>query len=504
MERRSAGYLPSGAAVFAFDNTYARDLEGTYVPWRPAPPSRPALVVLNEPLAEELDLEVERLRTEGARLLSGADVPEGASPLAQAYAGHQFGGLSPQLGDGRALLLGELVDREGRRRDLQLKGSGRTPFSRGGDGRATLAPMLREHVIGEALHALGIPTSRALAVTTTGDVVPRERRLPGAVLARVAASHLRIGTFEFFALRDDRAQLERLVAYALRRHHPRAEAETPALALLGAVRDAQASLVARWMGVGFVHGVLNTDNVTISGESLDFGPCAFLDAHDPATVFSSIDARGRYAFGEQPAVTAWNLARLASALLPVLHPDEGRAVALAEEALEAWDDRFRAAWLRELRTRTGLDDPQPDDAALLDPLPGLLRDLRPDHTRFFRALAPAAVGDDAPLRAAVTDPARLAGPAGERLDGWLARWRARLGPGAAATADRLRSVNPRVIPRNHRVEEALDAAVLGDLEPYRRLVAAVRRPFDDDPALATWDEPAPPAFASSYRTFCGT
>lgn len=482
--------------MFAFDNSYARELEGTYVPWRPTPPSRPEIAVLNEPLAEELGLDVERLRAEAVRWLSGAVVPEGANPLAQAYAGHQFGGLSPQLGDGRALLLGELVDPRGRRRDLQLKGSGRTPFSRGGDGKAALGPMLREHVVGEALHALGVPTSRALAVTATGDVVLREARLPGAVLARVAASHLRVGTFEFFAIRGDHERLERLVAYALARHHPHAEAASPALALLGAVRDAQAELVARWMGIGFVHGVLNTDNVTISGESLDFGPCAFVDAHDPAAVFSSIDSRGRYAFGEQPAITAWNLARLASALLPCIDPDAGRAVALAEEAIEAWDDRFREAWIRVLRAKTGLDVPRPGDESLLDELQRLLRALRPDHTGFFRALAAAALGDEAPLRATVTEP--------ERLDAWLTSWRARLGPEAPAAAARMCSVNPRIIPRNHKVEEALGAAVLGDLGPYLRLVDAVRRPFDDDPALAAWSEPAPAAFTCGFRTFCGT
>jgi uncharacterized protein YdiU (UPF0061 family) len=484
--------------VFHFDNTYARELEGTFVRQAPATPPQPGLVVLNAPLAEELGLDPDALRAVAADVFSGAVVPEGADPLAQAYAGHQFGGLSPQLGDGRALLLGELVDRHGRRRDLQLKGSGRTPFSRGGDGKAALGPMLREYVMGEAMAALGVPTTRALAVTTTGETVYRDEPLPGAVLARVAASHLRVGTFEFFAIRGDADTLARLVTYALHRHYPDVDRSRPALALFEAVRDAQARLVARWMGVGFVHGVMNTDNVTISGETIDYGPCAFVERHDPGTVFSSIDQRGRYAYGNQPGILGWNLSRFATALLPLVDPDPDRGVALLQPALDRYADVYDAAWREVLRAKAGLVSDQDGDEALLDELLALLVAHRPDHTLAFRALATAARGDLTPLRRLVDDPVPL--------EAWVARWVARLatdGPLAerAAAMDR---VNPLVVPRNHRVEEALRAATGGDLQPLHRLVDALSRPFEARAGFEAYAEPAPAGFTEGYQTFCGT
>ena len=480
--------------MFAFDNTWFRALDGTYTPWEPRAPKAPSLLWFNDALASELG--VADLRADAARVLSGAVVPDGAQPLAQAYAGHQFGGLSPQLGDGRALLLGEVVDRHGRRRDVQLKGSGRTPFSRGGDGLAALGPMLREAVMGEAMHALGIPTTRALAVVATGEPVYRERPLPGAVLTRIAASHLRVGTFEFFAIRSETDTLRRLVDYALARHYPHATGEVPALTLFTAVRDAQAALVAAWMGVGFIHGVLNTDNVTISGETIDFGPCAFMDAHDPATVFSSIDHAGRYAYGNQPPVTGWNLGRLGGALLHAIDDDLDRAVAQAQTVLDGWEPAWAAAWDRVLRTKLGLSDVRPGDDALLRELEALLVAHRPDHTGFFRSLSDAARGrPDAVL--ATVDGA-------EPVRAWLDRWRARLGPDATAAADAMDRVNPRIVPRNHRVEEALTAAVDGDLRPFEALLDAVRDPFTDDPAAAPYTSPAPTAFTAGYQTFCGT
>ena len=484
--------------MFRFDNTYARDLEGTFERALPATPPGPALVVLNEPLATELGLDLEQLRPVAAQVLSGAKVPEGADPIAQTYAGHQFGGLSPRLGDGRALLLGELIDRHGHRRDLQLKGSGRTPFSRGGDGLAALAPMLRESIMGEAMHALGIPTTRALAVTTTGARVAREGYPPGAVLARVAASHLRVGTFEYFAVHGDDTRAALLVTYALDRHYPDADRTRPALSLFECVRDAQAALVARWMGVGFIHGVMNTDNVTISGETIDYGPCAFMDAHDPATVFSSIDHGGRYAYGNQPAVMGWNLSRLGSALLPLIDPDPDVALPLAQAALNQYGAVYAAAWRAELRRKLGLLSDDAGDDALLAELEALLAEHHPDHTQFFRALATALRGALAPLTALIPDPAPLRA--------WTERWKARvaLDGAPAERADAMDRVNPRVIPRNHRVEEALAAAVAGDLGPLERLMDAVTHPFEVREGDDAYTGPASEEFTSGFQTFCGT
>jgi uncharacterized protein YdiU (UPF0061 family) len=481
-------------STVVLDNRFARELAGLAIPWQAEDTPEPRLLVLDEPLAVELGLDPAQLRSpEGIRLLTGTAVPDGATPVAQAYAGHQFGSYSPRLGDGRALLLGELVDADGTIRDLHLKGSGRTPFARGGDGLAAVGPMLREYVVSRAMHALGIPTTRALAVVATGRTVYRETPLPGAVLARVAASHLRVGTFQFARATGDAELLRRLADHAIARHHPHAaEAEQPYLALFEAVVAAQASLVARWMLVGFVHGVMNTDNMTISGETIDYGPCAFMEAFDPATVYSSIDHGGRYAYGNQPAIAEWNLARLAEALLPLLHDDQEQAVALAVESLGGFRPAYNAAWSAGMRAKLGLPDGV--DATVVSPLvDDLLALLHADHvdfTSFFRTLAGAARGDAEPTRRLFIDLAAV--------DAWVARWRA-LGP----DADAMERVNPVYIPRNHLVEEALAAATDGDLDPLERLVAAVSDPYDERPGLERYAAPAPQDFGA-YRTFCGT
>jgi len=456
--------------------------------------------VLNEELAAELGVDEDALRApEGVAVLVGNAVPEGASPVAQAYAGHQFGGFSPRLGDGRALLLGEVLDVHGRRRDLHLKGSGRTPFARGGDGKAAVGPMLREYVLGEAMHALGIPTTRALAVVATGEDVVRSTMLPGAVLSRVAASHLRVGTFEYAAAHGDLTLVRRLADHAIARHHPHAaEAENRYLALFEGVVDVQASLLARWMLVGFIHGVMNTDNMTISGETIDYGPCAFMDAFDPATVFSSIDHAGRYAFGNQPHIAQWNLARLAETLLGLFDSDAETARGVAMEVLRSFPERFHAYWGRGMRAKLGLPGDRPEDGPLIDDLLGLLQAQKIDYTSFFRALSSSVRGDDTRARSLFGDPSAF--------DVWSERWRAQLAsPGSdpRAIADAMDRVNPVYIARNHQVEDALAAASAGDLVPLRRLLDVLARPFDERPGLELYAAPAPPSFGE-YRTFCGT
>ncbi len=474
------------APTVRLDDVFARELPELAVPWEAAPAPAPRLLALNAPLAAELGLDADWLRSEdGLRFLVGVHVLPGERPVAQAYAGHQFGGFVPRLGDGRALLLGELTTVDGQRRDLHLKGSGRTPFARGGDGLAAVGPMLREHVVSEAMHALGIPTTRSLAVVATGRDVRRETMQPGAVLARVASSHLRVGSVQYARATGDLGLLRRLVDHAIARHHPSASS---ALELFEAVVAAQAALVARWMLVGFVHGVMNTDNTTLSGETIDYGPCAFLDAHDPATVFSSIDEGGRYAYGNQPVVLEWNLARLAEALLPLLADDEEQAIAIAVEALGAFRPAYSTAWLRGMRAKLGLPD-DADVTALTEDLLRLLQADRVDHTGVFRALGRAARGDVEPVRAMFLD---LAG-----VDAWLDRWRA-LDPDPAL----LDRTNPAYVPRNHLVEEALGAAVAGDLAPLERLLEAVRAPYDERPGLERYALPDPEQ--APYTTYCGT
>ena len=436
-------------------------------------------------------------------IFSGQALPTGAQPVAQAYAGHQFGGFSPQLGDGRALLLGELAMPQGQRMDIALKGSGRTPFARGGDGKAAVGPMLREYLISEAMHALGIPTTRTLAVVTTGETIRREHALPGAIMCRIAASHLRVGTFEYVASHHATDTLEALVRFALQRHYPHAlSADTPALALLHAVVEAQAELIARWMGVGFIHGVMNTDNMTISGETIDYGPCAFMEAHDPQAVFSSIDHRGRYAYGNQPNIAQWNLARFAETLLPLLHTDINQAVQIATESVLAFRGIHARYWLRELRTKLGLtacaDDA--DDLELAHNYLRLLHTQRIDHTLGFRHLSNALRNNDAALLA-------MAGDHTEPLRQWLGQWQQRLQAEARPLSNIAQSIdqhNPLVIPRNHRVEAALTAASEdSDLQPFKRLLASVQSPYQT-PADGADAQPTSADFTQSYQTFCGT
>src|SRR6478752_735328 len=475
------GVSVAPAPTVTLGHRFADELPELAIPWQAARVAEPRLLALNEPLARTVGLDADWLRGDGRQLLVGNLLPEDARPVAQGYAGHQFGFYSPRLGDGRALLLGELIGRDGRLRDLHLKGSGRTPFARGGDGLAVVGPMLREFIISEAMFALGIPTTRSLAVVATGAPVQRETLLPGAVLARIASSHLRVGSFQYARATDDLDLLRRLTDHAIARHHPEARnADTPALALFQAVITAQASLVASWMLVGFIHGVMNTDNMTISGQTIDYGPCAFMEAFDPATVYSSIDTGGRYAYGNQPVVAEWNLARLAESLLPLFHDDQEQAVALAVESLGAFAQQYSAAWSSGMRSKLGLPDRLDDavTAPLIDELLTLLRDNHVDYTSFFRTLGAAARGDAEPARGLVLDLATF--------DVWLDRWRA-LGP----DAEEMDRVNPVYIPRNHLVEEALAAATEGDLDPFDQLLDAVAAPYQERPGLQRYAATAP-------------
>jgi uncharacterized protein YdiU (UPF0061 family) len=484
------------APIFAFDNSYARLPERFYARQDPERWPEPRLLRLNRPLAEALGLDPQRLASpEGVAALSGARPPEDAEPLAMAYAGHQFGGWVPQLGDGRAILLGEHVGPDGTRWDLHLKGAGRTPFSRMGDGRAALGPVLREHLVSEAMAALGVPTTRSLAALTTGETVMRETPSPGAMLARVARSHVRVGTFQFFAGRGDEAGVRALLEHCVERLHPDlAAAEAPALAFLERVIAVTADLVARWQAVGFIHGVMNTDNLSVAGETIDYGPCAFMDAYHPATVFSSIDARGRYAYGNQPLIAQWNLAQLASALLPLIAPEAEAAVARAQAAVDAYPARFDAAWTREFRPKLGLAEAREDDARLAADLLAAMAEAGADFTLTFRRLSE---GGPEAAREGFAEPAAF--------EAWAARWRERLaaeGRAEPEALDAMRRVNPAVIPRNHRVEAALAAAHAGDLAPLDALWDAVRRPFEPpaDPALTQPPQPEEVVRA----TFCGT
>ncbi|MGN7253259.1 MULTISPECIES: protein adenylyltransferase SelO [unclassified Arthrobacter] len=490
--------MKAAPSTVTFESRFATELAEMAIPWKAEEVPAPQLLVLNEPLAAELGFDPAFLRSpEGLPLLIGNAVPDGATPVAQAYSGHQFGWFAPRLGDGRALLLGEVSDAAGRLRDIHLKGSGRTPFARGGDGFAVVGPMLREYIVSEAMHALGIPTTRSLAVVATARSVQRETELPGAVLTRVASSHLRVGSFQYARVAGDEGLLRRLADHAIARHYPgAAEAENTYLALFDAVIGAQASLVAQWMLVGFIHGVMNTDNMAISGETIDYGPCAFMDAFDPATVYSSIDENGRYAYANQPLIAEWNLTRLAEALLPLFDDDEDRAVALATESLGAFRPQYSAAWLAGMKAKLGLEEGTGDDVAspLIDELLALLQKESADYTSFFRRLGKAARSGGEPVRTVFPEPLGES----EAFAAWIRRWRA-LNP----DADMMDRVNPVYVPRNHLVEEALDAATDGDLGPLRMLLEAVTDPYRERPGVERYALAAPESFGP-YRTFCGT
>lgn len=548
-----------------FDNSYAELPSVFYTKMEPTPVREPKLAVLNDRLAALLGLDTQRLRSEeGAAVFAGNAVPEGAAPLAQAYAGHQFGHFT-MLGDGRALLLGEQITPTGERFDIQLKGSGPTPYSRRGDGRAALGPMLREYIISEAMHALGIPTTRSLAVATTGETIYRETELAGAVLTRVAASHIRVGTFQYAAARDSVEDLRRLADYTIRRHFPdvdvngeadgdgkaNADVDTNSAAgvgsgahvsevgaganryllLLREVIKRQASLIAKWQLVGFVHGVMNTDNMALSGETIDYGPCAFMDVYDPATVFSSIDKNGRYAYGNQPGIGGWNLARFAETLLPLLHEDEEKAVEIAQEALGDYSLQYRGHWMAGMRAKLGIFNEEPEDEAMIEQLLGLMQRYKADYTNTFSALASSKPeagvdtgangeggqvgGTEQTRRTAQIAPAQTAqtGEVGSlvletpEFAEWHANWQARLGrqqEPMAESLDLMRRSNPAVIPRNDRVEEALEAAAQsGDYSVMDKLLDALSRPYDDtvkrDVCYIQTSQDGRP-----YRTFCGT
>jgi serine/tyrosine/threonine adenylyltransferase len=488
---------------FPFEHSYAALPADFFARVAPTPVSAPRLVKLNRALAVHLRLDPDLLSTpEGAEILSGKRVPDGADPIAMAYAGHQFGHFVPQLGDGRAILLGEVIDKDGARRDIQLKGSGPTPFSRRGDGRAALGPVLREYIISEAMFRLGIPTTRSLAAVVTGESVMRETMLPGAVLTRVAASHIRVGTFQFFAARGDTDGVRQLADHVIARHYPDlAQSERPYHALLDAVVARQAELVARWLLVGFIHGVMNTDNTSISGETIDYGPCAFMDEYNPSTVFSSIDEMGRYAYGNQPRIALWNLTRLAECLLPLFTDDKDKAIEQAQFALGAFADKFTAAYQAGLRAKIGLSTEAEGDEALVQDLLDAMTKNQADFTLTFRRLGDAALGPDhdEPVRSRFIDPTAY--------DAWAERWRQRLTlepRSAAERRDAMNRINPAFIPRNHRVEAVIQAAMQrDDYAPFEELLTVLAKPFEDQPAYAAYAEP-PEESQRVTQTFCGT
>ena len=487
----------------AFDNSYARLPARFFARLVPTPVAAPRLIRLNETLARALGLDPDLLASPaGVEILAGNRIASGSTPLAQAYAGHQFGHFSPQLGDGRAILLGEIIDREGRRRDIQLKGAGPTPFSRRGDGRAALGPVLREYIVSEAMAALGVATTRTLAAVLTGETVRRETPLPGAVLTRVASSHIRVGTFQFFAARNDTDAVRLLADHVIGRHYPEVgEAANRTLALLERVIAGQAELVASWLLVGFIHGVMNTDNVSIACETIDYGPCAFMDAYHPGTVLSSIDHAGRYAYANQPGIAQWNLARLAEALLPLLADDTDAAVEIAQQALGAFPAHFEAAYTRGLRRKLGLVTERPDDMALAQDLLARMADNAADFTLTFRRLCDAAAGPDhdRTVRTLFSDPTAF--------DAWAAQWRARLAAdGGTPQARRaaMLAANPAFIPRNHLVQEAIEAAEQhDDFQPFEALLAVLATPYADQPAHARYMLPPRPD-QIVHQTFCGT
>ena len=487
----------------AFDNSYARLPDRFFARLRPTPVAAPRLVRLNKKLALDLGLDPERLAApEGVEILAGNRVPKGGAPLAMAYAGHQFGTFVPQLGDGRAILLGEVIDRTGVRRDIQLKGAGPTPYSRRGDGRAALGPVLREYVVSEAMAALGIPTTRALAAVTTGEPVWRETTLPGAVLTRVATSHIRVGTFQFFAARRDVDAIRRLADHVIARHYPEAAgAANSYRALLDQVISRQAALIAKWQLVGFIHGVMNTDNMSIAGETIDYGPCAFMDAYHPGKVYSSIDEMGRYAYGNQPDIAQWNLVRLAETLLPLLAEDNDAAVKEAQEAINEFAKAFKTACAAGLSRKLGLFQPRPDDLSLARDLFERMARNGADFTSVFRRLCDAAAGpeSDTGVRTLFADPGAF--------DGWAARWRHRIAEEGGESTERrsaMHATNPAFIPRNHLVEEAIIAAVNdGDFSPFESLLSVLSAPYEDQPAFGRYvNSPRPDQVV--HQTFCGT
>jgi len=486
---------------FKFDNSFAHSMEGFFSNCQAESANAPRWLQFNHALAAELGLDPVALDSEtGLAIFSGNAIPEGAQPIAQAYAGHQFGGFSPQLGDGRALLLGEVIDTQQQRRDIQLKGSGRTPFSRGGDGKAAIGPVLREYLVGEAMQALGVPTTRALAAVATGNVVYREITLPGAILTRVAASHIRVGTFQYAAARRDEDKIRQLADYAIQRHYPEtADVENPYLSFFAAVADAQASLVARWMSIGFIHGVMNTDNMTISGETIDYGPCAFMDRYSASTVFSSIDHGGRYAYSNQPAILIWNLSRLAETLIPLVNPKQEKAVELLTETIECIQPLYESYWLTAMRAKIGLSTEDPSDSQLINDLFMTMDKGNADFTLVFRRLSNALRGDSELVRGLFTNPVDF--------DVWEQRWWRRFeqdGISAETSAEMMDSLNPIYIPRNHKVEEALAAAVdREDLVPFKKLLNVLTHPFDEFEGNEDYAEPAPPT-EIPYKTFCGT
>ena len=486
---------------FKFDNSFAHSMEGFFSYCQAESANAPRWLQFNHALAAELGLDPVALDSEtGLAIFSGNAIPEGAQPIAQAYSGHQFGGFSPQLGDGRALLLGEVIDTQQQRRDIQLKGSGRTPFSRGGDGKAAVGPVLREYLIGEAMQALGVPTTRALAAVATGNVVYRETTLPGAILTRVAASHIRVGTFQYAAARRDEDKIRQLADYAIQRHYPEtADVENPHLAFFAAVADAQASLVARWMSIGFIHGVMNTDNMTISGETIDYGPCAFMDRYSASTVFSSIDHGGRYAYSNQPEILIWNLSRLAETLIPLVNPKQEKAVELLTETIECIQPLYESYWLTAMRAKIGLSTEDPSDSQLINDLFMTMEKGNADFTLVFRRLSNALRGDSELVRGLFTNPVDF--------DVWEQRWWRRFeqdGISAETSAQMMDSLNPIYIPRNHKVEEALAAAVdREDLVPFKKLLNVLTNPFVEFEGNEDYAEPASPT-EIPYKTFCGT
>jgi uncharacterized protein YdiU (UPF0061 family) len=496
-------YLGTMTVHFPFQNTYAALPASFFARVAPTPVTSPRLIKLNRPLALQLGLDPDRLASpEGAEILAGKRIPEGADPIAMAYAGHQFGHFVPQLGDGRAILLGEVIDADGVRRDIQLKGSGPTPFSRRGDGRAALGPVLREYIVSEAMAALGIPTTRSLAAVLTGESVLRETALPGAVLTRVASSHIRVGTFQYFAARGDTEGVRRLADHVIARHYPEAaKAARPYHTLLQGVIARQAELVARWLLVGFIHGVMNTDNTSISGETIDYGPCAFMDHYEPAKVFSSIDEQGRYAYANQPRIALWNLTRLAECLLPLLAEQQDKAIEEAQALLGDFVEQFDGAYQAGLRNKLGLFTARDEDRMLAQDLLDALARNHADLTLTFRRLSEAALDPDhdRDVRRLFADPAAY--------DEWASRWRRRIGdepqePGARQSA--MRAINPAFIPRNHRVEAVIEAAVNhDDFGPFEELLAVLSRPYDDQPQFAAYAE-APEPHQCVRQTFCGT